>query len=158
MPSHTKPVINRFVRTSKTAGSRTSIAAISRNTAKGPWVRLKTYPTYGFERPKEADGSRFGDFETDTVIGAGLFGGCSNNNGAKNGLYDDKKIADPYCSGQKGAIENGNKPIRQYIPKKASFKDYSDENIEKSRYKLNRSPREKLDFNSSKNGFYKYLV
>jgi IS30 family transposase len=67
-------------------------------------------------------------------------------------------FTDPYCSWQKGAIENGNKLIRQYIPKRASFKDYSDEDIKKIQYKLNRRPREKLDFNSPKNEFYKHLV
>jgi len=48
--------------------------------------------------------------------------------------------------------------IRQYIPKRASFKDYSDEDIKKIQYKLNRRPREKLDFNLPKNEFYKHLV
>lgn len=33
-------------------------------------------------------------------------------------------FTDPYSSWQKGAIENANKLIRQYIPKGASFKDY----------------------------------
>ena len=67
-------------------------------------------------------------------------------------------FTDPYCSRQKGAIENGNKLTGQNIPKKASFKDYSDEDIKKIQCKLNRRPREKLNFNLSKNEFYKQLV
>ena len=35
-------------------------------------------------------------------------------------------FADPYCSWQKGAVENANKLIRQYIPKKDSFDNYTD--------------------------------
>jgi IS30 family transposase len=49
-------------------------------------------------------------------------------------------FADPYSSRQKGAIENGNKLIRQYIPQKASFKDYSHQDIKNIQYKLNRRP------------------
>ena len=35
-------------------------------------------------------------------------------------------FADPYASWQKGAIENTNKLIRQYIPKQANFDDFTD--------------------------------
>ena len=35
-------------------------------------------------------------------------------------------FADSYCSWQKGAVENVNKLIRQYIPKKSNFNDFSD--------------------------------
>ena len=34
-------------------------------------------------------------------------------------------FTDPYASWQKGAIENTNKLIRQYIPKKANFDDFN---------------------------------
>jgi len=45
---------------------------------------------------------------------------------------------------QKGAIENANKLIRKYIPKKANFDDFSDSRIMEIKKKLNRRPREKL--------------
>ena len=35
-------------------------------------------------------------------------------------------FADSYSSWQKGSIENANKLIRKYIPKKANFDDFSD--------------------------------
>lgn len=53
-------------------------------------------------------------------------------------------FADSYCSWQKGAIENANKLIRKYIPKKANFDDFSDRRIMEIQKKLNRRPREKL--------------
>jgi len=125
------------------------------------------------QRPKEADGKRFGDFEMDTVIGQNHSEAILTiterktnyimiKNYRREGIprswqrrslkyYCLSRInlkpsqpimtefaahelitkllgvpvyfADPYSSWQKGAIENGNKLIRQYIPKKASLKD-----------------------------------
>ena len=54
--------------------------------------------------------------------------------------YSDKVIvyfADSYCSWQKGAIENANKLIRKYIPKKANFNNFSDRKIMEIQKKLN---------------------
>ena len=161
------------------------------------------------DRPKEADGSRFGDFEMDTIIGPNnseailtiterktnylmirklpkgkdskevskevcrmllpfkdKLKTITTDNGSEFAAHEliTKRLgvpvyfADPYSSWQKGAIENGNKLIRQYIPKGISFKDYSDQDIKNIQYKLNRRPREKLDFNSPKNEFYKQLM
>ena len=63
-------------------------------------------------------------------------------------------FADSYCSWQKGAIENANKLIRKYIPKKANFNNFSDRKIMEIQKKLNRRPREKLDFDTPKNRFF----
>ena len=38
-------------------------------------------------------------------------------------------FADPYASWRKGAVENTNKLIRQYIPKQANFDDFTDKKI-----------------------------
>lgn len=126
------------------------------------------------ERPGEADGTRFGDFEMDTIIGATpseviltlterktnyllikklpkgknarmlakevfkmllpfkeILKSITTDNGsefAAHKLITEQLavpvyFADPYCSWQKGAIENANKLIRQYIvaPQKACF-------------------------------------
>ena len=55
-------------------------------------------------------------------------------------------FADAYSSWQKGCIENTNKLIRKYIPKKANFNRFSDETIRQIQHKLNKRPREKLNF------------
>ena len=67
-------------------------------------------------------------------------------------------FADPYCSWQKGAIENTNKLIRQYIPKKDSFERYTDRRIMSIQKKLNERPREKLNFSTPKREFFKHVL
>lgn len=59
-------------------------------------------------------------------------------------------FADFYCSWKKGAIENANKLIWKYIPKKANFADFSDRRIMEIQKKLNRRPREKLTLTRQK--------
>ena len=54
-------------------------------------------------------------------------GGSLSGGGERGKVY----FADSYCSWQKGAIENANKLIRKYIPKKANFDDFSDSKIMK---------------------------
>ena len=67
-------------------------------------------------------------------------------------------FADPYCSWQKGAVENTNKLIRQYIPKKDSFDNYTDKRIMSIQKKLNQRPREKLNFSTPKCKFFKHVL
>lgn len=160
------------------------------------------------DRPAEADGSRFGDWEMDLIIGKGqksailtlcersknyllmarlpqgknpenvadmairlLFPYRKNvltittDNGSEFACH--KKIAkalgttvyfaDSYASWQKGAIENENKLIRQYIPKGTDFRELSDEFIKEVQYKINRRPREKLNFSTPKREFFKFI-
>lgn len=162
------------------------------------------------DRPKEADGTRFGDWEMDTIVdsyGHAILtlterstnfilmeklpcgrkalptalavvrllypyrnsvktittdNGCefaahleitkrlSRKQGEKIIVY----FADSYCSWQKGAIENANKLIRKYIPKKGNFNDFSDRKIIAIQKKLNRRPREKLNFETPKKMFF----
>lgn len=160
------------------------------------------------ERPIEADGTRFGDWELDTIVGKGNKGAIltlterktnfvlmerlrhgknaeevakvivrlllpykkhvktiTTDNGSEftAHTYVTEKIkapvffADPYSSWQKGSIENANKLIRQYIPKGVGFVDFSDEFIKSVQYKLNRRPREKLDFSSPSKVFFNLL-
>lgn len=160
------------------------------------------------DRPAEADGRRFGDWEMDLIIGKGqksailtlcersknyllmarlpegknpekvadmairlLFPYRKNvltittDNGTEFACH--KKIAkalgttvyfaDSYASWQKGAIENENKLIRQYIPKGTDFRELSDEFIKEIQYKINRRPREKLNFSTPKKEFFKFI-
>lgn len=63
--------------------------------------------------------------------------------------------SDPYSSWQKGAVENANKPIRQYMTKGTDFKETTNAFIKKSR--LNARPREKLNFSTPKCEFFKHF-
>ena len=165
------------------------------------------------QRPAEADGRRFGDWEMDTIIdsyGHAILtlterstnfilmerlphgrkalpvakavarllypyrqtlktittdNGCefaahleitrllSMKNREKVTVY----FADSYCSWQKGAIENANKLIRKYIPKKSNFDSFTDRKIMEIQKKLNRRPREKLNFESPLKRFFKIV-
>ena len=53
-------------------------------------------------------------------------------------------FTDPYSSWQKGAIENANGLIRQYIPKRASFDEYDEKDIQRIKDKINKRPRKNL--------------
>ena len=55
-------------------------------------------------------------------------------------------FAHPYSSWEKGLSENTNKLVRQYIPKKTSFEDITDIEINKITMKINKRPRKKLGF------------
>ena len=163
------------------------------------------------ERPAEADGKRFGDWEMDTIVDS--YGHAiltlterSTNFILMERLRDGRKalptaktvvrllfpyrtrvrtittdngcefaahraitegltrkghekivvyFTDSYAAWQKGAIENANKLIRKYIPKKADFNDFTDAYIKKVQHKINRRPREKLNFDSPKCCFFR---
>jgi IS30 family transposase len=73
-------------------------------------------------------------------------------------FYEHKKIAKlldtafyfahPYSSWERGLNKYTNKLIRQYIHKKGSFNNFSDEDILTFQYKINRRPRKVLNFDS----------
>ena len=168
------------------------------------------------ERPAEADGKRFGDWEMDTIVGKDGKGAIvtlterSTNMVLMEKLPQGKRpeplaktvirllfpyrhtvrsittdngsefcchrmiskalspkgsenpdlvfFADSYSSWQKGAIENANKLIRQYIPKGTDFSELSDAFIRKIQHKINRRPRKKLNFDSPKNVFFRQIA
>lgn len=60
--------------------------------------------------------------------------------------------------GKKGAIENANKLIRQYIPKGADFDNFNATYIRKIQEKINNRPREKLNFRTPKQVFFSHFV
>ncbi len=72
-------------------------------------------------------------------------------------LNTDIYFTDPYCSWQKGNIEHTNKLIRQYIPKGTDFDTIDDKTIELIQIKINRRPREKLNFMTPKDCFFKHF-
>lgn len=67
-------------------------------------------------------------------------------------------FADSYCSWQKGAVENENKLIRQYIPKGTDISQVSDGKIAKIKKKINERPRKKLNFATPTMMFYKHIT
>ena len=79
---------------------------------------------------------------------------------APKGTKDPNLVffADSYSSWQKGAIENANKLIRQYIPKGTDFSTLTDAFIRKIQHKINRRPRKKLNFQSPKSVFFRQIA
>jgi IS30 family transposase len=63
----------------------------------------------------------------------------------------------PYASWEKGLIENTNKLIRQYIPKKTNFNTINQQQIKEIQYKINNRPRKNLNFYSPKEIFFRIL-
>ena len=66
-------------------------------------------------------------------------------------------FAHPYHSWERGANENTNGLIRQYIPKKADFNSITEDFIQYVEDKLNNRPRKKLNF-LTPNEFYRKFV
>ena len=160
------------------------------------------------QRPVEADGSRFGDWEMDLIVDkdsnailtlterstnfllmeklkqgkkAGpvakavwrlllpykgeALKSITTNNGSEFAEHEwiTRKLnvpvyfADSYCAWQKGAIENANKLVRQYIPKGTDISTVTEGKIAKIRKKINARPREKLNFLTPKEVFFKNI-
>ena len=70
-------------------------------------------------------------------------------------LKTDFFFANPYASWERGLNEYTNKLIRQYIPKGTNFQNITNNQITQIQHKINRRPREKLNFQNPKNLFYK---
>ncbi len=158
------------------------------------------------ERPKEANGKRFGDWEMDLIVDnnsnailtmierktnfllmAKLKEGkkamplaktvwrlllpykgdnlktITTDNGSEFAAHEwiTRKLGvpvfftDAYSSWQKGAVENTNKLVRQYIPKGMDISRVTDKRIASIQAKINRRPREKLGFSTPKEEFFK---
>lgn len=175
-------------------------------------TKVKNIPnrTSIHDRPKEADGKRFGDWEMDTIVGRNGKGAiltlterstnfilmeklshgkeaahaakaairlllpymgdgvktittdngsefCAHENITKSLKGVTVFFADSYCSWQKGAIENANKLIRQYVPKGTDFNTITNAFLKKVQAKINARPREKLFFSTPKCEFFKHF-
>lgn len=85
-----------------------------------------------------------------------LFLSVTFDNGSENARHGELKrefgietyFCDPCCSWQKGGVENLNKLIRQYFPKKTDFSRVSEEAIHAVQEKLNNRPRKSLNYRS----------
>lgn len=159
------------------------------------------------QRPPEADGSRFGDWEMDLIIGKGQKSAVLTMIERKTNMFLQTKLTskkpdvvamaawrlllpykahvltittdngcefmnhcwlsdrigapvyftDPFCAGQKGAVENANKLFRQYFPKGTDFRVVEQAVLDCVQAKINRRPREKLLFSSPLVEFFKHF-
>lgn len=159
------------------------------------------------QRPAEADGSRFGDWEMDLIIGKGQKSAVLTLTERKTNIFLQRKLAskrpaevvkaawrlllpykahvltittdngsefmdhqwlakrigatvyfaDPFCSGQKGAVENANKLFRQYFPKGTDFRHCEQADLDRVQALINNRPRKKLNFSTPKIEFFKHF-
>jgi len=58
----------------------------------------------------------------------------------------DTYFCDPFASWQKGGVENANKLIRQYLPRKTDLSKLTDRDIYNIQEKLNNRPRRCLNY------------
>jgi len=67
-------------------------------------------------------------------------------------------FADPYCSGQRGTNENTNGLIRRYLPKKTSFEDLTQEDLDDIVWEINNRPKKVLQFSTPFEALQKELL
>jgi IS30 family transposase len=67
-------------------------------------------------------------------------------------------FCDPYCSSQKGAIENFNKMVRKYLSKEISYKQLTKLKLKQIIDSINNYPRAILNFKSANEVFNKSFV
>lgn len=72
-------------------------------------------------------------------------------------LHTTVYFAHPYSAWEKGAVENYNKLLRQYISKKADFNNYTEQQIKNFQKEINERPREKLNFATSQKVFFRHF-
>jgi IS30 family transposase len=63
-------------------------------------------------------------------------------------LHCDSYFCRPYCSADKGSIENRNKILRQFLPKKTNFDLISDDTIANIQEIINNRPMKLLNWNT----------
>ncbi len=160
------------------------------------------------DRPPEANGERFGDWEMDLVIGAEQKSAVLTIIERSKNMFFQSKLpskrpedvqkavirlltpfkrnvltittdngvefrnhkaiakalgctvyfADPYCSGQKGAVENANKILREFFPKGTDFRNVTQRQLDFVQYQINDRPRKKLGFSTPKVEFYRTII
>ena len=157
------------------------------------------------ERPEEANGNRFGDWEADLIVGPENRGAILTlterltnysiatklkgknadevaqaiirellpyKNTLKTITTDNGKeftrhklvtkrlgvfvyFARPFHAWEKGAVENFNGLLRQYIPKRKNLETVTEQQVKSYQYKINNRPRAKLNFDSPKLAFFR---
>ncbi len=79
-----------------------------------------------------------------------MFLTITRDNGSENALHHEAEIdsyfCDPYCSWQKGGVENVNGLIREFLPKGMNLDNVTDLEIQEIEDKLNNRPRKKNNY------------
>ena len=74
----------------------------------------------------------------------------TRDNGGENAMHHETKIpsffCDPYCSWQKGSVENLNGLLREYFPKRSNLDIVSKKEVYLIQEKLNNRPRKCLNY------------
>ncbi len=74
----------------------------------------------------------------------------TRDNGSENVLHNETEVpsyfCDPYCSWQKGGVENLNGLIREYFPKKSDLDMISERQVYEIQERLNNRPRKALNY------------
>ena len=65
-------------------------------------------------------------------------------------------FADPYCSGQRGTNENTNGLVRRYLPKKTSFKNLTQNELDDMVWEINNRPKKCLKYATPQEIFMSY--
>jgi len=65
-------------------------------------------------------------------------------------------FADPYCSCQRGTNENTNGLLRRYIPKKTSFKNLTQYELDDMVWEINNRPKKCLEYDTPEEVFISY--
>lgn len=69
----------------------------------------------------------------------------------------DTYHCDPYCSWQKGGVENANGIIRRYLPISTDLSKFSDSDLQAIEDKINNRPRKSLDWQTPNEAYQEIL-
>jgi transposase, IS30 family len=103
---------------------------------------------------KKAEANENSIVETIESLPHYWFQSVTRDNGKENASHEKTLdnfgvptyFCDPYASWQKGGVENLNKLIRQYLPKKCDFAKITERDIFEVQEKLNNRPRKSNDY------------
>lgn len=126
---------------------------------KSQLVRIHKLPNKTAEETKEAL------IKTAESVPHHLFRSVTFDNGSEGAkhvelqyMFDvDTYFCDPFSSWQKGGVENMNKLIRQYLPRKTNMKIITDKHIYQIQERLNSRPRKGLNYLTPNEVIHKVL-
>lgn len=117
---------------------------------KSKLIRIRKLPN------KTAEETKYALINTAESVPTHLFKSITFDNGGEGALHHEIKkdydietyFCDPYCSWQKGGVENSNKLLRQYLPRSIRLENLTDRDIYEIQEKLNNRPRKSLNYST----------